>query len=78
MEFTYDSRYNVAYLRLKEPAINMETIRISDVLNIDISPDGTIYGIEFLNAIEQIGRLPELQLKAVNEASGQSALLKFP
>ena len=78
MELTYDPRYNVAYLRFKEPITGVETIRISDSVNLDLTPDGTLYGIEFLNANEQIGNLPELTLKAVNEASGQTAMLELP
>jgi uncharacterized protein YuzE len=42
MKLTYDSRYNVAYLRLQEKTAEVETIRISDELNVDIAPDGTV------------------------------------
>jgi len=34
----------------------VETIKVSDELNIDMASDGTIYGIELLNANEQISR----------------------
>ena len=54
MKLTYDPRYNVAYLRLAEKPRQVETIRISEQLNIDLSPDGRVYGIEFLNANEQL------------------------
>ena len=30
------------------------TIKISDEMNIDVAPDGTVYGIELLNANEQL------------------------
>lgn len=49
MRFTYDLRYNIAYIRFREKSTEVETIRISDELNVDMSPDGTIYGIELLN-----------------------------
>ena len=52
MRFTYDPRYNIAYIRFHEKNAEVKTIRISDELNIDMSPDGTIYGIELLNANE--------------------------
>ncbi|MBF0458365.1 MAG: DUF2283 domain-containing protein [Nitrospirae bacterium] len=52
MKLTYDPRYNVAYLRLHTKVVEVETIKISDEINIDIAPDGTIYGIELLNAVE--------------------------
>jgi uncharacterized protein YuzE len=51
--FPYDPRQNIAYLRLQEKTAEVETIRISDALNVDVSPDGTVYGIELLNANEQ-------------------------
>ena len=54
MKVSYDSRYNIAYIRLREKAIEVETIRISDEINVDMSPDGRIYGIELLNANEQL------------------------
>lgn len=30
------------------------TIKVSDDMNIDIAPDGTVYGVELLNAKEQL------------------------
>jgi uncharacterized protein YuzE len=45
MRLTYDPRYNIAYLRLHEKRNEVETLKISDEMNIDIAPDGTIYGI---------------------------------
>lgn len=54
MKTTYDPRRNVAYIRLREERAEMETIRISDELNTDLALDGTVYGIELLNANEQL------------------------
>lgn len=54
MQLTYDPRHNIAYLRLREKTTEVETIRISDALNVDVAPDGTVYGIELLNANEQL------------------------
>ena len=53
MKFTYDPRYSVAYIRFYEKTTEVETIRISEELAVDLAPDGTIYGIELLNANEQ-------------------------
>jgi len=66
MEITYDPRYNVAFIKLREGGEAVETLRISDELNIDISTDGKIYGLELLNANEQL-RL-EKGLKFIDEA----------
>ena len=54
MKLTYDPRYNIAYLRLRKKTGEVDTIRVTDELNVDIAPDGSVYGIEFLNANEQL------------------------
>lgn len=54
IKLSYDPRYNIAYIQLREKTNQIETLRISDELNIDISSDGKIYGIELLNANEQL------------------------
>lgn len=73
MKFTYDPRYNVAYIRFQEKVAEVEAIRLSDELVVDIAPDGTIYGIELLNANEQVGREDAGELIVVNEATGKRA-----
>lgn len=60
MQFTYDPRYNIAYIRFQEKRAEVETIRLSDKVIVDMSPDGTVYGIELLNASEQL-QLPNCQ-----------------
>ena len=55
MQLTYDPARNVAYLRLRDPAgLQVETIRLSDEINVDLAPDGAVYGIELLNANAQL------------------------
>lgn len=56
MRLTYDPSQNVAYIHLREQTAEVETIHLSDELKIDIAPDGTVYGIELLNANEQLGK----------------------
>jgi uncharacterized protein YuzE len=55
MKLTYDPTHNIACIVFRESPEEVETIRISDELNIDMAPDGTIDGIELLNANEQVG-----------------------
>ncbi len=71
MKLTYDSRYNIAYLRLQEKGEEVETIQLTDEINVDLSPDGTVYGIELLNANEQLRGEDAGNLVLVNEASGE-------
>ncbi len=54
MKLSYDPKYNVAYIRFHEKLGQVTTIKISDDMNIDIAPDGTVYGVELLNANEQL------------------------
>lgn len=77
MKFTYDPRYNIAYLRFLENRVEVETIRISDELNIDMTPDGTIYGIELLNANEQLKGEDMGKLLIINEATGEKKELQL-
>ena len=71
MKFTYDPRYNIAYIRFQAKQAQVETIRVSDELLVDLAPDGTIYGIELLNANEQLRRDDSGRLLIVNEATGE-------
>lgn len=73
MKLTYDPRYNIAYLRLHEKKTEVETIKISDEINIDLASDGTIYGIELLNANEQLRKEDAGKLLVINEATGERA-----
>ncbi len=71
MKLAYDPRYNIAYLRLAEQTAAVETIHLSDQLNIDLTPDGKIYGIELLNANEQLRGTGNGRLILENEESGE-------
>ena len=77
MKLTYDPRQNIAYLRLHEKTEEVETLRISDELNVDMSPDGTVYGIELLNANEQLRAEDHGKLVVINEALGKRAEIPF-
>ena len=50
MKISYEPKYNIAYICFSETATQVETIKVSEEMNIDITPDGKIYGIELLNA----------------------------
>ncbi len=56
MYMTYDPEHNIGYIRFKEKqGKTVKTISLSDDLNVDMAADGSIYGIELLNANEQLG-----------------------
>lgn len=72
MQLSYDPQQNIAYLRLRNSeGIEVETVRLSDEVNIDLAPDGTLYGIELLNAKAQLGSADGGQLIVVDEVTGR-------
>ena len=72
MEITIDTQYNVAYIRLKsKPETGVQTLTLSDDLHVDISADGTVYGIELLNAAEQLQDGTETVVKIRELRSGK-------
>ena len=50
MDLTCDSQFNIAFIRLRRKIARVTTVAVSDELNVDVGPDGRIYGIELLNA----------------------------
>ena len=75
MRLTYDPRYNIGYIRFKEKDAEVESIKLSDEIIIDIAPNGTVYGIELLNANDQLQRGDVEGLVVINEATGEQTQL---
>ena len=71
MRLTYDPRYNIACIRFQEKQATVESVRVSDELIVDMTPDGTVYGIELLNANEQLRRDTTEKLLVINESTGE-------
>ena len=71
MKLTYDPVHNIAYLQLREKKDTVDSIKISEELIVDIAKDGTVYGIELLNAQEQLQDKNSLHLLFINEATGE-------
>ena len=78
MKLSYDAQHNVAYIRLREKSGDLETLRISDELLLDVGPDGTVFGIELLNAREQLQAADQGQLIVVDDASGKQQSITLP
>lgn len=66
MELTYDRRYNIACIRFQEKTVGVSTTVFEDA-NVDLAPDGSVYGIEPMNANEQLGD----KLVIVNQETGE-------
>lgn len=77
MKITYDPKHNIAYIRLHEKTTQVETLHVSEDVNMDMAPDGTIYGIELLNANEQLAKEDKGKLILINESSHKRQELKL-
>lgn len=73
VKVTYDSRYNIAYLRFREKREDVESLKLSEEILIDLAPDGTLYGIELLNANEQL-KGSDGQLVVIDSAGEERAI----
>ena len=78
MRLTYNPRRNVAYIRLRPHAAEVETIRVSDETNVDFAPDGVVAGIELLNANEQLRASDDGLLVVMDEAEGREFSVALP
>ena len=76
VKFSYDPQHNIAYIRFQTQLAEVESIRVSDELIVDMAPDGTLYGIELLNANEQLAREEANVFEVINQETGQR--LEFP
>jgi uncharacterized protein YuzE len=78
MKLSYDPRHNIAYLHLLEKTAQVETIHVTEGLNVDLTADGTICGIELLNANEQLSGLVRGKFVVENEATGETIEVGLP
>jgi uncharacterized protein YuzE len=77
MHLTYDPTVNVAYIRLRKKRAKVTTVAVSDELNVDIDANGRVYGIELLNANQQLGTQRIKTLIVENSLSGKTAQLSL-
>lgn len=73
MYLTYDPEFNIAYIRFRTKRAKVKTIEVSDELNVDIDSDGRVYGIELLNANQQLGSQRVKKLIVENRQSGKKS-----
>jgi uncharacterized protein YuzE len=79
VQLSYDVTRNIAYLRLRESAgVQVETVRLSDEVNVDLAPDGTVYGIELLNANAQLRAADGGRFVVVDEVAGRRIEVPLP
>lgn len=71
MTLVYDPRSNIAYIKLREKTATVNSVKVSEEVVIDLSEDSAIYGIELLNAKEQLQDKNSLLLMFINEPTGE-------
>ncbi|HEX3885567.1 MAG TPA: DUF2283 domain-containing protein [Stellaceae bacterium] len=77
MKFTFDPKRNVAYLSLRSAeGVEIETVAVSDAVNVDLAPDGSVCGIELLDANTQLAGTGEAHL--VLELAGRRVEVPLP
>ena len=70
MKLTYDPKQNVAYIQFMDAPANITTLKVSESVFIDIASDGVVYGIELLNANNQLFASGN-QLTVINKFLGK-------
>ncbi len=56
----------------------MRTVQVSEEINVDVAPDGSMYGIELLNANIPLGALAGGKFVLENEATGSRIEIALP
>jgi uncharacterized protein YuzE len=78
MRISVNRKLNVAYVHLQDRPDTVETKQLSEDLLMDVGPDGTIYGLELLNAREQLRSADLAELEIENEDSGETTRVSLP
>jgi len=70
MKISYDSEIDALYIRLIEGKHECRTVRLNEVIALNIGPGETLVGIEIIDAKEVLGKgiLPTVKLENVQLA----------
>ena len=65
MKITYDPQVNAAYIRLKTGHFEVTTHRLTEDVAVNFAPDGSVAGIEVLDASKYLvkHRRPQVELE---------------
>ena len=78
MRISIDAQHNVAYIHLQDRPATVDTVELSEDLLLDVGPDGTVYGLELLNANDQLRTAGLAELEIENAESGETTHVKLP
>lgn len=66
MKIIYDPQVDAAYIRLKEGKYEVSTQRLTEDIAINYGPDGSVVGIEILDASRYLMKHKRPQIKLEN------------
>jgi len=72
MKITYDDQVDAMYIRLLDGAYQCRTVRLSDVVALNIGPGEELVGIEILDARKTLHFRDEPQIDLANLKVGAS------
>ncbi len=75
MKISYDPQHNIAYICFRDASEEVETIHVSDEIKVDVAADGKVYGIELLNANEQLQIVKDGAFTFTDESTGKTVKL---
>jgi uncharacterized protein YuzE len=73
MKLTYDPTYNIAYITFREKTENVNSLKLSEEIIIDLLPDGSVAGVELLNANEQLNAVDKGKLVFIKQMAGKAS-----
>ncbi|MBI4432769.1 MAG: DUF2283 domain-containing protein [Candidatus Omnitrophica bacterium] len=70
MKISYDPTVNAAYIRLKKGRFEVTTHRLTEDVAVNFAPDGSVVGIEVLDASKYLlkRRRPQVELENLQAA----------
>ncbi len=70
MKITYDSKVDAAYIRFTTRKVEVTVQRLTEDIAVNYAPDGSIVGIEVLDASRYLGRhrIPQVELENLQPA----------
>ena len=70
MKITYDPRVDAAYIRLKDGQFQVTTHRLTEDVAVNFAADGSVVGIEVLDASKYLmkHRRPQVELENLQPA----------
>ena len=70
MKISYDPKVDAAYIRLKKGKFEVITQRLTEEIAINYAPDGSVVGIEILDASKYLfkHKRPQIELENLQPA----------